>query len=486
MTDPVDTVVSQIDPSLPAPSIVRRDVVLVAGPWLAGVSSVVVALGDRLPECTVVEADALAAGEAPTAVVFVVSATAPLTESDCALLDSVAADTDAVIGVVSKIDVHRTWREVLDTDRALLAQRSPRYRDVPWVGAAAAPDLGTPVVEELVTCLRHTLAEDSLDRRNRLRAWENRLLTLQSRLDRDLAGAGREARLAALREQRTAVLQQFRLDKSQRSIALRSRIQQARLELSYFARNRCASVRTELQEDIAGLSRRAVDGFGDQVRRRATEVADDVAEGVSRQLADIGEELDLAVDPVDSQPVVEVGAAPLRARGPENRLMLLLGAGFGLGVALTLSRMLADLAPQWSVGGAIGGAVLGVVLTLWVVGVRSLLQDRAVLDRWVVEVTGRVRTAMEEWEARSVLAAEASLGRSAAERDAADSARTGDAVARIDREIREHAVAGAHAAAARDRHVPVIESALVAVHEELDALNRCKGANYELLNRSCE
>ena len=486
MTDPVDTLVSQIDPSLPAPSIVRRDVVLVAGPWLAGVSSVVAALGDRLPECTVVEADALAAGEAPTAVVFVVSATAPLTESDCALLDSVAADTDAVIGVVSKIDVHRTWREVLDADRALLAQRAPRYRDVPWVGAAAAPDLGTPVIEELVALLRDALAKDALDRRNRLRAWENRILTLQSRLDRDAAGAGREARLAALREQRTAVLQQFRLDKSQRSIALRSQIQQARLQLSYFARNRCASVRTELQEDVAGLSRRSVDGFGDEVRRRAAEVADDVADGVSRQLADIGEELDLAVDPVDSRPVVEVGAAPLRVRGPENRLMMLLGAGFGLGVALTLSRMLADLAPQWSVGGAIGGAVLGVVLTLWVVGVRSLLQDRAVLDRWVVEVTGRVRTAMEEWVGRSVLAAEASLGRSAAERDAADSARTAESVARIDREIREHAVAGARAAAARDRHVPVIESALVAVHEELDALNRCKGPNYELLNRSCE
>ena len=153
MTDAIDSVVAQIDPDLAPPSIIRRDAVLVAGPWLAGTSSVVAALRDRLPECSVLEADELAAGEAPVAVVFVVSATAPLTESDCALLDVVAADTDAVIGVVSKIDVHRTWREVLDADRALLTERAARYGDVVWVGAAAAPDLGPPVVDDLVATL---------------------------------------------------------------------------------------------------------------------------------------------------------------------------------------------------------------------------------------------------------------------------------------------------------------------------------------------
>jgi hypothetical protein len=91
--------------------------VLVTGPWLAGVSGVVAALRDRLPEHAFVESTDLLAGEAPTAVVFVVSAAAALTESDCALLDAATADTDVVIGVVSKIDVHRNWRIVLTADR---------------------------------------------------------------------------------------------------------------------------------------------------------------------------------------------------------------------------------------------------------------------------------------------------------------------------------------------------------------------------------
>nr|WP_221220124.1 hypothetical protein [Mycolicibacterium sp. BK634] len=464
-----DHVVAQIDPDLPPPSILRRDVVLVAGPWLAGTSGVAAALRHRLPGHTVLEAPDLAAGEAPAAVVFVVSATAPMTESDCALLDVVAADTDAVIAVVAKIDVYRTWRDVLDADRALLAQRAPRYGAVIWVGAAAAPDIGAPVVDDLVAALTATLACDSLERRNRLRAWENRLVGGHRRLDRDVEGAGREARLTVLRDERAEQLRRLRLDKSQRSIAVRSQIQQARVQLSSFARTRCAAARTALQEDVATISRREFGGFAERVRRRAAQVSDEVQEAAARHLADVGEELGLPVGAAaESAPVVEVGTAPRWSRSAETRLMVLLGAGFGLGVALTLGRLFADLAPQWALAGGIGGAAVGLAVTLWVVGLRGLLHDRAVLDRWVVDVVTGLRTAMEEWVATRVLAAEASLGRAVAERDAVEHAGMDESVTRIDREIREHGMQRARASAVRDRQVPVIERALRAVRAELD------------------
>ena len=66
-------VVLAIGPRLGAPVINRLDALLVTGPWLAGVTGVVAALNERLPEHRFVEATDLAAGEAPTAVVFVVS-----------------------------------------------------------------------------------------------------------------------------------------------------------------------------------------------------------------------------------------------------------------------------------------------------------------------------------------------------------------------------------------------------------------------------
>ncbi|MCX2931864.1 hypothetical protein ORI20_16400 [Mycobacterium sp. CVI_P3] len=472
MTDQVESLLAQLDPEL-SPPISRRDVVLVAGPWLAGTSSLVAALRARLPGQRVLEPGELGPGEAPTAVVFVVSATAPLADSDCALLDVVAADTDALIGVVSKIDVHRTWREVLDADRALVTRWAPRYADVPWVGVAAAPDLGPPAVDDLVAILSTTLADGALHQRNSLRAWENRLLAAAQRLDRDVEDADREAKLAALCEHRARVLHRFRVDRAERTIALRSRIQQARVQLSSFVRSRCADARIELKDDVAAMTRRRLGGFTDEVRRRVAEVSDEVNEEVGHQLVDLGEQLGLAIQtPAEPAPVIEVGAAPPRAGSAETRLTMLLGAGFGLGVALTVNRLSAGLAPQWTATGVVAAVVAGLAVTAWLVGVRVLLHDRVVLDRWAGEVVAGLRAALEEWVVTCVLAAEAAVGRAAAERDAVASAEFDDAVARIDREIRAHMAQRTRAAAVRDRRGEAILRALTAVRRRIQAMKR--------------
>jgi hypothetical protein len=465
----VDAMVAAIGPRLGAPITVRRDVVLVTGPWLAGVSGVVEALTKRLPKHTFVESTDLAAGEAPTAVVFVVSAAAALTESDCVLLDAATADTDVVIGVVSKIDVHRTWRDVLAVNRDVLAAHAPRYRDVPWVGVAALPDSGKPRVDDLVAAVREQLADTDLSRRNRLRAWESRLQTVADRYDRDADGAGRRARVEALREQRSAILRQRRLSKSERTIALRSQTQQARVQLSYFARNRCASVRSELQEDAGSLTRRQVPEFEADARGRIHEVVVEVNEGTTTHLADVARSLGLTVDPPASTalPRIEIPAPQLKSRRLETRLMMLVGAGFGLGVALTLSRLLANLAPGLTLAGAAACAAIGLALTVWVVGTRGLLRDRALLDRWAGEATAQLRSALEQLVATRVLAVESSLTGALGEQDEVESARVTEQVGVIDTELREHAVVGARAAALRSREMPTLQAALDAVRAEL-------------------
>jgi hypothetical protein len=465
----VDALVAAIGPRLDAPIIQRQDAVLVTGPWLAGVTGVVTALRERLPEHAFVESADLAAGEAPTAVVFVVSAAAALTESDCALLDAATADTDVVIGVVSKIDIHRNWRDVLTTDRDALAAHAPRYRDVPWVGAAAAPDRGEPRVDDLVAAIETQLANPDIARRNRLRAWESRLQTVADRYDRDADGVGRQARVEALREQRKNVLRQRRLSKSERTIALRSQTQQARVQLSYFARNRCASLRSELQEDTAGLTRRKVPEFEAYARGRIDEVVAEVDKGSAAHTADVAQVLGLAVEPPApaALPKVDIPAPPLKSRRLETRLMMLVGAGFGLGLALTLSRLVADLAPGLAAAGAVACMAIGLAITVWVVGTRGLLRDRAVLDRWAGEATASLRSAVEQLVATRVLAAESSLSAALGEQDEIDSARVAEQVRVIDAELREHAVVGAQAAALRAREMPTVQAALEAVRAEL-------------------
>jgi hypothetical protein len=471
MTDSVaaaDAVVAAVDPGLRSPGVESRDVVLVTGPWLAGTTSLIDALRERMPEHSFVEADDLGPADAPAAVVFVVSAIAPLTESDCALVDLAANYTDLIIGVVAKIDAHRNWRDVLAADRAQLAARAPRYQHVQWVGAAAAPDLGEPRLDELVGLLRQRLADPDVQRRNRLRAWEVRLHTVIDRYQADAAGSDRQARVTALGKNRDDILRGRRLSKSERTIALRSQIQQARVQLTYFARNRCTSVRAELQEDASNMSRRRLGEYAPYVRTRAGEVVDEVDEGVTKHLGDVATELGLSA-PAPPPPLEapEVAQPPLKSRRLETQLTMVVGAGFGFGVALAVTRLFVGLAPGLTIAGLVAGGVVGVLLTVWVVGIRGLLHDRAVLDRWVTDVTATLRSAVEERVATRVLAAETALTSDLAARDEVESAMAADRVAEIDAELREHAVATAKAAVVRDRRLPSLQQALDAVRAEL-------------------
>ncbi|ULE34579.1 hypothetical protein [Mycobacterium sp. IDR2000157661] len=460
-----DALVAAIEPGMTPPAVRAVDVVLVAGPRLAGTTSVVSALRDRIPEQVFVEE--LPRADAPAAVVFVVSAAAVLTESDCGVLDSAAVNTDLVIGVVSKIDAYRDWREVLAGNRALLAARARRYAPVSWVGSAAAPDLGEPLVDELVGLLRQRMAEPALTQRNRLRAWESHLQELIDHCRGDAAGADGRVRVAALHQARDRITRDQRSARAKRIVTLRAQLQQARVRLGYMARNRCASVRAELTGDVSARSRRRLRGFEAHVRERVAEVVDELDRGITEQLADVARRLELPAVPVPSPPSPPaIGPPPTGARGLETQLTAILGAGFGLGVALVVTRLLAGPAAGPTAGGLVAGGLVGLVLTLWVIGIRGLLHDRAVLDRWVTDVTNTLRYAAEEHVATRILAAETVLTSTAEDRGQRESAAAEDRMAQIDAELRQYATLSARSAVGRDRRLPLLQRALDAVRAE--------------------
>ncbi|CAM3303312.1 hypothetical protein MYCO108962_13330 [Mycobacterium colombiense] len=469
----VDALVAAAGPGLDPPAIQRSDAVLVTGPWMAGVTAVADALRKRLPQHKFVESTDLEPGEAPTVVVFVVSAAANLTPSDCALLDAATEHTDAVVGVVSKIDVHLNWRDIVAANRDSLGAHAPRYGRAPWVGAAALPDLGDPDVDDLVDAVSAQLDDPELARRNRLRAWESRLQTVARRFDREVEGPGRRARVEALREERSAALQQRRQAKSERTITLRSQIQQARVALSHSARNRCATVRTELQEYAAGLSRRNMAGFEAVTRDQLDGAIAEVSEGADAQLAEVAQAMDVPMElpPLERLPAVDVSPPPLKSRRQETWLMILLGVGFGLGVALTLGRLMSGLAsrlnPALAVVAALACVAISVGLTFLVINIRALLHDRALLDRWVGDVTASLQSVAEELVATRVLVAESVLSKALLAQDETENAQVSASVGAIDTELREHALAAARASAARDREMPAVTAALAAVRAEL-------------------
>ena len=214
-------------------------------------------------------------------------------------------------------------------------------------------------------------------------------------------------------------------------------------------------------------------GFEAYTRGRVEEVVAEVSEGTATHLADVAQVMGVpvALPALEKLPAVDVPPPPLKSRRQETRLMLLLGAGFGLGVALTLSRVVAGLAPGLNLGLEIAGAVacvaIGLAVTFVVVNIRGLLRDRALLDRWAGEVTASLRSVVEELVATRVLVAESVLSTALAARDEAENARVADQVSAIDSELREYAIAAARAAAVRDREMPTVRAALDAVRAEL-------------------
>jgi len=470
----------------PPPPVHCRDVVLVIGPSSAGVTSMVSELRNRMPARRFVEAsedDGAAIGMAAAAVVFVVSAVAPVTESDCALADRATVQTDAVVAVVSKVDDHRNWRVVLSANRGRLAECAARFQHVPWVGAAAAPRLGEPLIDGLLELLERQLTDPESARRNDLRASEFRLRAQISRLDAQAAGADRRARVDTLRESREQLLRQRVLLGPEATIALRSRIQQARVALTYSARNRCAAARAELLETVAGTNRRS---FGrleqcrlkQNVRQRCRDIAAEVDAEITLRTREVAADLDLAdlAEPPRSPPAATAAVATSAdpsgtASRLETQLMTVFGAGFGLGVALLVSRLVTGLAPQAPAVGLVAGGVVGLAITVWVFRSRGLLQDRAVLDRWVNELTSAVRAAAEERVATRVLDAEAAL--SSAYLNSVDTQRRAvdRRIAALDAELREHARELARAEAAGERDKPPLLRALQAVHAALGVDN---------------
>ena len=79
-----------------------------------------------------------------------------------------------------------------------------------------------------------------------------------------------------------------------------------------------------------------------------------------------------------------------------DRLAGLLSVGFGLGVTFTVGRSLVYLVPAWWPAVVAGCISAGTALTFWVIRTRSLVAERAALDRWSAELAAGVRAALDD------------------------------------------------------------------------------------------
>ncbi|MEU7869510.1 hypothetical protein [Dactylosporangium sp. NPDC049140] len=105
--------------------------------------------GDLDPATAEISLDAAADG---LGLLFVVDAAAPLGRADLDLLTAAAERLERIAFVLTRIDQHDEWPEMLAANRALLAPRGPRLATAPWFPVSLDPASTFGVAE-----LRHQL-----------------------------------------------------------------------------------------------------------------------------------------------------------------------------------------------------------------------------------------------------------------------------------------------------------------------------------------
>ncbi|MFI2839574.1 hypothetical protein [Mycolicibacterium sp. PDY-3] len=433
-------------------------VVLVTGPPFAGVSALVSALRNALPGHRIVEH-----ADEPDAVVFTVSAAAPVVDSDLRILDEAGRRCDLVIGVVTKIDVHADWRAVSADACEAVHRHAERYRSMPWTGVAAEPRTGHPVLDELVDLLMTGLDGPTLARRNRLRAAESALCD-----QIDAFGAPDTVAVALHRRRDEALRAARRLDAVQ-ARDLRTRVQQARIDLNQHVHHRCGELRAALAEAAAGW-RRGVD-FRAAAVERADLIATEVDAAVTVRVRQIAGEIGLSAPSAEpSRVMTDPGEPEPFAPGLERRLMIVLGVGFGLGVALAAARLLAGLAPGAATIAAGGGATVGLLLAAWVVRVRGLLHARARWDRWTGAVVGTLRADLQALVASRLLSAETALAAESAVEGERMATEANATLVAVDAQLRARVLATATQVGPAEQRLSTLRESLRAVRAELDSV----------------
>jgi hypothetical protein len=186
------------------------------------------------------------------------------------------------------------------------------------------------------------------------------------------------------------------------AVDARVELQRVRLQLISAGRTRTAAMRRELEAvPIAGQG--ATAAFEKRVRGAMAQLFAAADAESARALTKVS---GVATTPWRMPAVLDAPAGP---RPDERRLSTVLGAGFGLGVALATMRLVTGLAGLSETGGVALGALVGVVLTGWVVAIRGRLQTRAALDRWVADAISVVRQTTEDELARRCLDAQQHL-----------------------------------------------------------------------------
>jgi hypothetical protein len=375
-----------------------------------------------------------------TALLFVVDASSPFTSGELAFLRDVGDQVETVVFALAKTDAFRGWRQVVDTDRALLAEHAPRFAaarfhqcsarlfelatTAPNEQAAAALRQHSGIAE-LQTALQELVVGRSLmlAEANALRALDTALAGLEVEVRarcRTLSAGAEEAE--ELRTRRDELAAARRSSTRGWQLRLRGEIQRARVESGHEVSRQIRDVQSWFRHAIDAADRGHLADLPGQVDaalqlvsyRLSGELAQRLDRVAVTALADLftQAELDLARAQFSrtGRPAVAQRTPDRRAPTADDRLLVFMGITGGFGAARVAALPLAGLGVA-----VLNPLVLPVTIVIglgagwWLARTRKHTADKQHMKQWLTEAIAEARATMDQLVAEQLIDVEQQL-----------------------------------------------------------------------------
>ncbi|GAA3534112.1 dynamin family protein [Amycolatopsis ultiminotia] len=378
-----------------------------------------------------------AAAEA-TALVFVVDASAPFTNTELRFLRDVADRVETVVFVLAKTDAFRGWREILDANRRLLAEHAPRFADAPFhpvsarvfETAAKAPNerVATMLREksgiaDVQVALQELLVGRSimLNEANTLRALSSALAEIKANLQAESrALSAGEAEAEQLRERRDHLQAERRTSTRGWQLRLRGEIQRTRVEVGHESSREMRDAQTHFRQRIEVAKRDDLAALPQEVDLTLQTTSQQISMQLSQRLNQVtnvalaelfsAEELDV----IRGQ-FARAGGPPVVLRPPdkkpstaEDKLLVFMGISGGVGAGKLAALPLAGVALLNPVV-LPATIVIGLGAGWWMARTRKQAADKQHLKQWLVEAIADARATLDQLVAEQLIEAEQQL-----------------------------------------------------------------------------
>lgn len=377
-----------------------------------------------------------------TALLFVLDAAAPITRGELDFLTRLGDRVETALFALTKIDLHRGWRQILEANRDALVRHAPRFAAAEFHPVSARLSelaAGAPGVEvaallrersgiaALQTALQHQVTGRAamLGEANVLRALATALDGLAVRLQAEHRALGSigsaQVCAAALRARRDELATARRTSTRGWQLRLRGEIQRARVESAHDVAGRVRTAQVQLRAGTDAAGPGQLEQLPYHVDAALQAIAVHVSAGLAQRVAWVA---DLALADLFTRDELAAIRARLARRPPllvvpwppdarpdtaETKLLVAMGFSGGLGVGRLAALPLAGL------GAAAGAVVLPVSIVLglgagwWMARTRRHAMDKQHLKQWLVDVLADARSVLDQAVAEQMIDAEQQL-----------------------------------------------------------------------------